>query len=144
MATLSQFLKKNKTQKPNEFYAPTRSLCDEDGAPLPWEFRHITSKEQTRIREDCSREVPIPGQKGVYRSRVDMNRFVQKIIVASVVFPDLQNVELQNSYGVCTPEDLIYEMVDDPGEYNDLVLFVEKLQGFDVSFDERVDEAKNS
>ena len=34
-------------------------------------------------------------------------------------------------------------MVDDPGEYNDLAAFVQKLNGFDVSFDDKVEEAKN-
>jgi len=34
-------------------------------------------------------------------------------------------------------------MVDDPGEYSDLAAYVQKLQGFDVSFEEKVEEAKN-
>ena len=29
------------------------------------------------------------------------------------------------------------------GEYNDLAAFVQKFQGFNVSFDEKVEEAKN-
>ena len=40
-------------------------------------------------------------------------------------------------------EQLIQEMIDDPGEYN---LFMNRLQeyhGFDQSFQEKVDEAKN-
>ena len=50
---------------------------------------------------------------------------------------------MQDSYGVKTPEDLLMAMVDDPGEYNDLAAFVQKFQGFNVSFEDKVNEAKN-
>lgn len=44
MSSLSKFLKQNKKGKKNEKYAPTASLLGEDGKPLEWEFKHITSK----------------------------------------------------------------------------------------------------
>ena len=59
------------------------------------------------------------------------------------VTPDLFDKELQDSYGVATPEELLLAMVDDPGEYNDLAVFIQQFQGFDVSFEDKVDEAKN-
>ena len=42
-----------------------------------------------------------------------------------------------------TPEELIKEMVDSPGEYSDLCDFVQGLSGFDVTLDDKVEEAKN-
>ena len=45
MSNLSLFLKKNKVQKENTFYAATKSLCDEKGNPLKWELKAITTKE---------------------------------------------------------------------------------------------------
>jgi len=65
------------------------------------------------------------------------------MIAASVVVPDLYDKELQDSYGVATPEELLLAMVDEPGEYNELAAFVQKFQGFDVSFHDKVEEAKN-
>ncbi len=65
------------------------------------------------------------------------------MITASVVLPDLYDAELQDSYGVSTPEDLLFAMVDDPGEYNELAAFVQKFQGFDTTFDDKVEQAKN-
>ena len=44
MSKFSKFMKSNKIEKKNEMYPATRSLCDESGKPLEWEFRHITSK----------------------------------------------------------------------------------------------------
>lgn len=35
------------------------------------------------------------------------------------------------------------EMIDDPGEYNDLAVFIQDLNGFSESINEKVDTAKN-
>lgn len=144
MSRFSQFMKSNKKEKKNEMYAATKSLCDVDGKPLKWEFRHISSKENEKIREECTIEVPITGRPNIFRQKTQSGAYVKKMIVASVVMPDLLDANLQDSYGVKTPEDLLMEMVDDPGEYNDLAAFVQKFQGFDVAFEDKVKEAKNS
>lgn len=79
----------------------------------------------------------------MYRQKLKNSLYIQKMIVSSVASPDLYDAQLQDSYGVKTPEDLLLAMVDDPGEYNDLAAYVQKLQGFNVSFEDKVDEAKN-
>lgn len=142
MSKFAKFMKANKIVKENEMHAVTKSLCDENGQPLEWEFRHITSKENEVIRDACTTEVPIPGKPNMYRSQVDSSEYVRRLIVASVVTPDLMDAELQDSYGVKKEGDLLMAMVDDPGEYTDLSVYVQKLQGFKV-FEEEVKEAKN-
>ena len=132
MSKIATFMKSNKSVKENGFYPATKSLCDEKGNPLEWEFKHITSKENEEIREGCTIDVPVTGKL-----------YIQRMIAASVVMPDLFDSELQDSYGVKPPEDLLLAMVDDPGEYNDLAAFVQKFQGFNVSFEDKVNEAKN-
>lgn len=143
MSKFSKFMKSNKVAKANVRHAPTQSLLDEKGNPVEFEFRHLTSKEVDDIRDDCSYEVPIKGKGGVYRQKVNTRKFNNKIITASIVVPDLRDSELQNSYGVSTPEDLLYALVDDPGEHADLLNYVSKLQGFNVSLEEKIEEAKN-
>lgn len=143
MSKFSKFMKANKIEKKNEMHAVTKSLCDEKGEPLEWEFRHIPSKEDEKLREKYTIEVPVTGKPNVFRPKLQSAKYIKEMITASVVMPDLLDAELQDSYGVKTAEDLVMEMVDDPGEYNDLVSFVQKFQGFNVSFDEKVDEAKN-
>ena len=143
MSKFSKFMKANKVKKENEFYAPTKSLLDENGDPIKWEFRHITSKENEIIREECTVDVPVVGKPNVYRPKIKTSLFIQKLITASVIMPDLYDVELQDSYSVRTPEDLLLALVDDPGEYNDLAAFVQRMQGYDVSFDDKIEEAKN-
>ncbi len=143
MSKFTRFMKANKKIKENVFYAATKSLCDENGQPLPWEFRHISSAQNEAIREDCMKDVPVTGKPGMYRPKLNASQYIRKMIAESVAEPDLYDRELQDSYGVATPEDLLLAMVDDPGEYNDLAAFVQKFQGFNISFDDKVDEAKN-
>ena len=143
MSNLSLFLKKNKVQKENTFYAPTKSLCDEKGNPLEWEIKAITTRENDEIREDCTIEIPIKGKPNMYRPKVNSSLYAAKMLAASVVFPDLNNAELQDSYGVTSAHELVKEMVDDPGEYNDFVAFVQEFNGFNSTMDDKVEEAKN-
>ena len=142
MSNFAKFMKKNKIQKQNAMHPVTKSLTDENGEPLLWEIKPLTTKENEAIRESCTVEVPVKGKPNQFRPKVDMNKYQTKLICAAVVSPDLNNAELQNSYGVMTSEELIKEMVDDPAEYTDLMMFVQELSGFKTLQDE-VNEAKN-
>ena len=143
MSKFAKFMKANKKVQENSFYAATKSLCDENGQPLLWEFKHISSAQNEAIREDSTKDVAVQGKPGMFRPKLKSSEYIRKMIAASVVEPDLFDKELQESYGVATPEDLLLAMVDDPGEYNDLAAFVQKFQGFNISFEEKVAEAKN-
>ena len=143
MGNLSLFLKKNKKIRSNTFFAATKSLCDENGKPLEWEIKALTTKESEDIRTACTIEVPVTGKPGMFRPKVDSKAYIAKLIAACVVFPDLYNKDLQDSYGVKTPEDLLKEMVDDPVEYNALAEFIQNFNGLDETLDEKVEEAKN-
>ena len=143
MSKFLRFMKANKAKRENERYAPTKTLCDEKGSPLEWEFRHVTAEELEEIRESCTIDVPITGKPNAYRQKTKGGLLVQKMIARSVVYPDLFDKELQDSYGVATPEKLVLAMVDDPGEYDKLGLWVSKFLGIDTSIEDKVAEAKN-
>lgn len=144
MSGFSLFMKANKIKKQNGFYAPTATLLDEDGKPLKWEFRHLTSKENNSLRDECTREVPVTGKPNLYRPVLDTSRYISKMLTASTVVPDLYDEELQDSYGVKTPEDLLYAMVDDAGEYQEFASWMQAFQGFTKGLEEKAEEAKNS
>lgn len=143
MSNLNLFLKKNKIQKENTTYPATKSLLDENGKPLLWTIKPLTTKENEDIRESCTYEVPVKGKPNMFRPKVNTNQYLAKMMVASVVEPNLNNAELQDSYGVKKPEDLLKEMIDDPGEYNDFAAFIQQFNGFTATLDEEVEEAKN-
>lgn len=143
MSNLSVFLKKNKKQRENAFYAATASIVDEKGKPVMWEIRPITTAEDEKIRDECMKEVPIPGKRNQFRMKIDPNAYMTKQMVAAIVSPNLYDAALQDSYGVKTPEDLLKEMVDNPSEFMDLGNFIREHSGFDADLAEEVEEAKN-
>ena len=142
MSNFSKFMKANKIQKQNVMHPVTKSLVDEKGNPLLWEIKPLTTKENEAIRAACTVEVPVKGKPNLFREKTDMGKYQVKLMCAAVVNPDLNNKELQDSYGVMTPEDLLKEMVDNPAEYTDLMVFVQEISGFST-LQEDVDEAKN-
>lgn len=143
MSKFSAFMKGNKKIRENGKYAPTKSLTDDKGNPLEFEFRPITSKENEELRDSCTYDVQVTGRPEVFRPRLNTKKYLAKMIVSSVVVPDLYDKELQDSYGVMTPEELLFAMIDNPGEYQDLCVWIQKFQGFDKTLEEKVDEAKN-
>lgn len=143
MSNLSLFLKKNKIVKENTKFAATKSLCDEKGNPLEWEIKPITTKQNDEIREACMIEVPVKGKPNMFRPKMNTAKYGAKMLAASIIFPDLMNAELQDSYGVSTPDELVKEMIDDPGEYNDFLAFVQEYNGFTTNMEDKVEEAKN-
>lgn len=143
MSKFSKFMKANKVAKANQNYAPTTTLKDENGKPLEWEFRQISSKENEALRDACTIEVQVTGKPNLFRPKLNTSQYLAKMIVAATVVPDLYDKELQDSYGVMTPEDLLFAMVDNAGEYQELTAWMQKYQGFTKSFEEKVDEAKN-
>lgn len=143
MSELNRFLKANKIQKENALYGATKSLLDDKGNSLEWEIKHLTTKENDFIRDSCTVEIPINGNKNLYRQKLDTSKYIAKMMVASIVSPNLYDAQLQDSYDVRTPEDLLREMVDDPGEYADFAAFIQGFSGFNSSLQDKVDEAKN-
>jgi hypothetical protein len=61
---------------------------------------------------------------------------------ASVAYPNLNDAELQNSYGVMGAEALLEAMLT-AGEYITLSGKVAEINGFNESVEELVEEAKN-
>ena len=143
MSDLSRFLKANKIKRENTTFAATKSLVDAKGNPLPWTIKPLTTKENDAIRDECMIDVPVKGKPNVYRPKLDTSKYIGKMICACVVEPNLYDKDLQDSYGVMSPDDLLKEMIDDPGEYQEFATFVQNFNGFNTTLDDKVEEAKN-
>lgn len=141
MSKFSKFMKQNKKLRENVKVAVTESLVDEDGQPLLWELRPLTSSEVQRFNTECTTEKTLPN--GQVRRSVNGSKLTDKLIIASVVSPDLNDAELQDSYGVMEPADLLHAMVDDPGEYNALSLYISNYNHLNKTLADKIDEAKN-
>ena len=143
MSKFSRFMKQNKIKKENTTFAPTKSLLDENGEPIKFKIKPLTTKENDDIRDACTIDVPVIGKPNMFRPKLNTAKYLSKMLCSCIIEPDLFDKELQDSYGVMTPEDLIKEMIDDPGEYQDFVVFVQDFNGFNVSLEDKVDNAKN-
>lgn len=143
MSDLSRFLKANKIKRENTTFAATKSLVDAKGNPLPWTIKPLTTKENDAIRDECMIDVPVKGKPNVFRPKLDTSKYIGKMICACVVEPNLYDKDLQDSYGVMSPDDLLKEMIDDPGEYQEFAAFVQNFNGFNTTLEDKVEEAKN-
>lgn len=143
MSDFSAFMKKNKKERSNAFYPATKSLLDAEGKPLLWEIKPLATADDERIRTACTSEVPVPGKKNLFRSKIDVNLYLIRQMVNAIVYPNLYDAALQDSYGVKTPEDLLRAMVDDPSEFSDFGEFIRERSGFDKGLEDEVEEAKN-
>lgn len=143
MSDIKAFLKQNKEVKENVKVIVSDGFKDEKGKPIPFEIKALTAMEDEAIRNACMKKVQVVGKKNQYTSELDSNRYVRLLCTNSVVFPNLKDAELQDSYGVSTPDDLLVAMLT-AGEFNILAEKVSELSmNKSVITDEDIEEAKN-
>ncbi len=110
----------------------------ENGMPVEWEIKAISAEQDAALRKMCTRKE----KKNANLITLDVELYIAKLMAASVVYPDVQNVELQNAYHVMNGEDLLQKMLTS-GEYAHLGEQVKQVNDFDKDLEELVDEAKN-
>jgi hypothetical protein len=123
-----------------KFVASKRFVTD--GKPVEWEIQAVDIEVDELIRKECTKKTPIPGKRGQYNQDIDMDKYLGKLCVACTVFPDLNNADLQDSYGVKGADALLKKMLK-PGEYTEYKAKVMEVNGYDTNMDDLVDEAKN-
>lgn len=142
MSNLTAFLAQNAIKVENVKYVASKRFVDENNKPLEWEIGGIDAEEDELLRKACTKRVPVPGKRNAFVPETDFNSYIAKQAVKCTVFPNLNDAELQNSYGVMGGEALLKVMLT-PGEYADYVAKVQELNGFNVPLEEAVEEAKN-
>ena len=144
MSEFAAFLKSNKKDKPHEFFAACKDFVDADGNPIMWELRHVPTCVKNKIESDCT-TIKSNG-------KVEFNTalFRKKLVAAAVVYPNLRNAELMDSYmkdyplDERTPENLLELMLDDIKEYNALGEKVNQMMSVEVKDAEKnIEIAKN-
>lgn len=140
--SISAFLAQNALPIDNVKHIVSKRFLDENGQPMEWEIKAIDSAEDEAIRKSCTKRMPVPGKRNQYTNETDSNLYVGKLAVACTVFPNLNDKELQDSYGVMGADALLKKMLT-PGEYADYLNKIQEICGFDVDFRDKVDEVKN-
>ena len=142
MSNLTAFLAQNAVKVENVKYAASKSFVDEEGKPMEWEIASITSEEDELLRKTCTKRMPVPGKRNMFTPETDFNSYITKQAVKCTLYPNLNDVELQNSYGVMGADQLLKVMLT-PGEYADYISKVQEVNGFEVTLEDAVEEAKN-
>ncbi len=127
MATsLSAFFAQNAKKVEVHKYPASSRFVGEDGKPIEWKYGCITGKENTELNK---------------RFGDDRTGYTAALVAKCTVFPDLNNAELQDSYGVKSAEDLVQAMLIS-GEYSTYASKVFEANKFGVT-PEKIEEAKN-
>lgn len=107
----------------------------------PFVIRAITEEENMALRRSVTIKYRAKG--GKKETDVDTDKYVDKLMVACVVVPDLNNAELQASYKTDGDAALTLKRMLKAGEYADLSTAITEFNGFDDSEEELVEEVKN-
>lgn len=139
--SLKAFMAQNALKPENEKIVVSERFVNEDGKPAKWEIRALSQKEDQELRKAATRVRG--GKRGRPRvEEVDTNEYLVKTVASAVVYPNLNDAALQDSYGVHGAEELIQKMLTS-GEYTELLIAVQELSGFDTDDEELEEEAKN-
>ncbi len=132
MENLKSFLRENIENENTYDVVISDRFLDEDGNIIKWKLKTVPTIVDEFIRNSCQKN----------NEEFDFNKYLGKLTSTCVVYPNLKNAQLQDSYNVKTEDDLLKSMLL-AGEYANLVSNVQKINGFDKTFDELVEISKN-
>lgn len=138
---LSVFLAGNIVEEATVLYAATNRFRA-NGEPVKWELRAITSEQDVNLRKDHYMNVAVEGKNNQFKREFDGESYLVSLAVRTIIYPDLNDKELQDSYKVMGADKLLLAMLR-PGEYQQLLSKVHEVNGFNNSINTLVKEAKN-
>lgn len=141
MSEFAVFMAGNAAKDETIKYVASKRFTNK-GKPVEWELKAVDSDLDEAIRKECTKRVPIVGKRGQFNQETDTDKYIGKLCVACTVYPNLNDAELQDSYGVKDGLSLLKKMLK-PGEYTEFKAKVMEVNGYDMSMEELVDDAKN-
>lgn len=133
MGTLSAFLNPVKVEN-KEVIVSERFR--ENGKPVPFVIRPVTQEENEEILRKYRRK----DKKG--EETFDQIGYSHELAASAVVFPDLNDAELQKGYGVLGGVKVLKKMLL-IGEFSTLAQAVRELSGLEEDINDEIEEAKN-
>lgn len=143
MGTLSAFMKQNAKPIENEEIVVSNRFMDEKGNSEKWIIRKLTGKENNNLRRKHTKK--IKSKLGRIEENFNSESYQEEYITSSIIYPDLTNTELQESYQALGEYDLLQKMLT-ADEFANLQI---KLSGFaeeeivENSMDNLIEQVKN-
>ena len=143
MAELSMkaFLKGNAIALKEKEYVASERFVDEQGNPIPWKLRVLGNDEIEAMERRCKKK-EFNKNTREYKTTTDQIALATEMVCAAVVFPNLNDADLQASYGTIGAALTVKAMLT-PGEYTDLVSAVSEVSGYQMGMAEKISTAKN-
>lgn len=124
------------------FFPASKRIKDEEENPVMWELRVLGYDEIKAITKRNTKNVPNK-VTGAAEKRTNAEEAAMEMTLVSVVFPDLNDADLQDSWGVVGSEALLKAMLT-PGEIVDLENAVQSAAGYSTEMDDKISAVKNS
>ena len=140
MKDLKFFLKQNTIPVENQEVEVSKRFKDDAGNTVKFEIKSISNEMDDALRKQNTRQVK--KAKGVVVPELDQQKYFVDLVLKSLVYPDLDDKELQDSWGVMDSRELINALLL-PGEYTALLQEVQKINGWDLNVEDIKDEVKN-
>ena len=135
--SLNGFFKSNAKSLPDVKVVVSERFTDQDGTPIEWVLHPISTK---RVEEITKRNTKTTIKNGKKESVVNEENLNAELLEAVVLYPSLNDAELQDSYGVSSANELLSVMLY-PGETQVLTNALQEVMAGTKAND--IDELKN-
>ena len=135
--SLNGFFKSNAKSLPDVKVVVSERFTDQDGNPIEWVLHPISTK---LVEEITKRNTKTTIKNGKKESTVNEENLNAELLEAVVLYPSLNDAELQDSYGVSSANELLSVMLY-PGETQVLTNALQEVMSGTKAND--IDELKN-
>lgn len=135
------FMAENAIKYKEVEYIASERFVDENGKPILWRFRTLTEAESQKLRAKCKRRVTDARTRQT-SIETDNEKYNDLMIEQCVIYPNLNDAALQESYGAVGAAELARTMLL-PGEYADLSMAITEANGFDSGMADKIKRVKN-
>ena len=125
----------------NEDLAPVTEEIIIKGFPVPFVSHSITEGENKALRKTCQ-AVSFDKKTRQKTTETNIDLYNNRLVIACCVDPNFKDAALQAKYGVMGAEALIDALLK-PGQFTDLLLAVQEINGFTDDINDLREEAKN-
>lgn len=135
--SLKSFFKENNIKIENVKYIASDRFKDENGEVIEWELKVLDNKKVDELRNRFSSRSFVNHKE---EFKFNSEDFMKVFVTEAIVFPNLTDKDLQDSYGVFSPYELLQEILT-VGELTRLTEYINNLH--DYKAEKKVDEIKN-
>lgn len=141
MKSLAAFMKKNAVQYTAVEVVISDRFLDHDGKPIPWRIKVLSQEEMDAITEQYTKRI-IDEKTKQERFETDRKAISRDLLEKCVIYPNLNDAALQDSYGAMGASALVGKMLL-PGEFAKLSNAIMQAQGLDMGLKTDIQIVKN-